>query len=144
MPSVDWTRHGRKLRAQFLYWDGHVENVQPKLPSPGDRRGLRDPQVDNVNSFIFLPGEQNDFIPGGDVYEGDVEEWADRERHSKANPGGNADPAAFTLNPIFDFEARPRPALFDESLTKLLNGKYRTRIEPDLWKKLPSDPNDRR
>lgn len=52
--SVAW-RHGRNLLAQFVYNDGHVAPVQPKVPT--NVQEVLYGTVDTVNTFTWLPGE---------------------------------------------------------------------------------------
>lgn len=48
-------RHGRDFRAQFLYRDGHVGFVQPRMNV--DRVRAVTSNVDTVGTFTWLPGE---------------------------------------------------------------------------------------
>ena len=52
--TVAW-RHGKQLQTQFVYRDGHVAPVTPKVPkSPVE---LANSTVDTVGTFTWLPGE---------------------------------------------------------------------------------------
>lgn len=48
-------RHGKNLQAQFVYRDGHVAAVTPKVPR--SQLELIHSTVDTVNTFTWLPGE---------------------------------------------------------------------------------------
>jgi hypothetical protein len=134
MPSVDWTRAGKRLRSLMAFYDGHVSQV-PVTNLPRDRRAWAQIRrgdkvaVDRVNAFVFLPGEQADIIPEGEAYDGEIEDWN----------GRTAKCIGFQMNPRVN--DAPGSASFDSSLAVTVNPNTRTRLQ--AWEKLPNNPQDR-
>lgn len=119
-------RHGKTYIANIAFADGHVATVTPRVPRSLSE--LRTRTVDTAKVFTWLPGESprrfdfspyvsNSDPPGG--ARGEILDWADRVPAFAARGFGlpSAHPAA-------------------------LNANWRT--DNRVWKKLPSNPLDRR
>jgi prepilin-type N-terminal cleavage/methylation domain-containing protein len=127
MPSVDWTRAGKRLRSLMAYYDGHVSQV-PVTNLPRDRRdwaAIRRGEkvaIDRVNSFVFLPGEQSDIIPEGEAYDGEIEDWNGRTAK------------------CIGFQRNPR---LNDDISLATTVDAGTRTSRQAWEKLPNNPQDR-
>jgi prepilin-type processing-associated H-X9-DG protein len=54
--SIGW-RHGRGRSANFLFRDGHVSDIRPRLSGFSDANGLRYETIDTSLLYTWLPGE---------------------------------------------------------------------------------------
>ena len=132
--AVAW-RHGRNLRGQFLYRDGHVGTITPKVPR--NQVELLNSTVDTVNTFTWLPGESASRSRESDYRtnlnpERIVEFDTRSPRAAEANRSGSPNRRG-AVNHAGNGEWNWTAA----GLPEELNANYRTTNR--LWKKLPSD-----
>jgi prepilin-type processing-associated H-X9-DG protein len=160
--SIGW-RHGRDLRAQVLYADGHAAPVAPRVPLTRD--DLNWETVDSNQTFSWLPGELS-------IRAVDQSYGAGIPPYPRRATGYDFDPASPLGPPGSSADARPRfpahvyardaranlkiPEGLGTSLNDLKNHRnYHPYAYPErlsayfrshkgLWSKLPSDPLQRR
>lgn len=150
--AIGW-RHQRDLRAQFAFADGHVGTVVPKPPQTRNDLGFS--TVDTTAVFAWLPGEhsvmglQSQYGRGG--YPAGI-----------PNPGRMANMDDDPTSPLPDKKRYPAHyyARISGGNRKLISGSvdennfhpyaYPERLSAHyrtvnkLWRKLPSDPLQRK
>lgn len=108
-------RHGRTFSASTLFLDGHVSMITPYRP--GNLNEWRTKTVDTQRYFTWLPGETSDRLDVSIYGAGLNTEWQNRA------------PACSALQ-------------YPRGLPNELNCNWRS--DNRAWKKLPSNPQDRR